>query len=492
MKDHIYAVIDLGSNSFHMAVMQEDNGRILVLDRIKEMVQLGYGLLDNGEIDPVVRERALHCLRKFRERLVNIAPDNCRAVGTLTLRKMKDPTFIQEAEEALGMPIDIVSGREEARLIYLGVSQYVHVKDHDLFVMDIGGGSTEFILGHEHTIKAAYSREVGCVNMTRKFFPRGDITQEAYEQARSFVESELQSLRYLMPYKDAYFVGASGTIRTIGILLSYIGLQDELITSESLKRLARKFMSLGSTKRIAKFFELSELRANVMTAGLVVLQSAFKVLAIKEMSTTNVALREGMLFDLLGRIHQKDRRDETISSLIVRMGADEDQARRVAITSLKLAKKLKDPEGNKIILPENALRYLKWASYLHEIGLSVSHHRQYKHSAYLVEHADLDGFSKQDQKILSTIIRNHQRKIDLDSLSGLPDYVLLMTLLLRFSVLFNRGRYLQESPNVEIMVTKERIKLRFEKGWLKEHPLFREDLHAELKFLQQAGITLSW
>src|SRR5699024_331175 len=153
MKDHIYAVIDLGSNSFHMAVMQEDNGRILVLDRIKEMVQLGYGLLDGGGIDPIVRERALHCLRKFRERLANIAPENCRAVGTLTLRKMKDPSFIQEAEAALGMPIDIISGREEARLIYLGVSQYANVTDKDLFVMDIGGGSTEFILGRENTIK---------------------------------------------------------------------------------------------------------------------------------------------------------------------------------------------------------------------------------------------------------------------------------------------------------------------------------------------------
>lgn len=492
MKDHIYAVIDLGSNSFHMAVMQEDNGRILVLDRIKEMVQLGYGLLEGGGVDPIVRERALHCLRKFRERLVNIAPKNCRAVGTLTLRKMKDPTFIREAEEALGMPIDIISGREEARLIYLGVSQYANVSDRDLFVMDIGGGSTEFILGRENNIKEAYSRDVGCVNMTRKFFPEGDITQASYNQAMMFVQSEIQSLRYLMPYQDACFIGASGTIRTIGELLSYIGLQDELITSEALKRLARKFIDLGSNKKIAKFFDLSDLRADVMPAGLVVLQSAFEVLAIKEMSVINVALREGMMLDLLGRVHQKDRRDETIGSLITRIGADEAQARRVAITSLKLAKMLKDTEGNKVHLSDAALRYLKWASYLHEVGLSISHHRQYKHAAYLVEHADLDGFSKQDQKILSTIIYNHQRKIDLDDFKGMPDYVLLITLLLRVSVLFNRGRYLQESPDVEIVVTNSQIKLSFGKGWLRDHPLFKEDLHAEQKFLHQAGIALNW
>lgn len=492
MKDHIYAVIDLGSNSFHMAVMQEDNGRILVVDRIKEMVQLGYGLLEGGGVDPLVRERALHCLRKFRERLANIIPGNCRAVGTLTLRKMKDPSFIQEAEAALGMPIDIISGREEARLIYLGVSQYVPVDDRDLFVMDIGGGSTEFILGRDNAIKVAFSREVGCVNMTRRFFAAGEFTEEAYEQALMFVESELQSLHSLIPCQEAYVIGASGTIKTISTLIAYLGFQDELITSESIKRLVRKFIALGSTKKIAKFFELSDLRADVVGAGLVILQAAFKVLAIKEMAVTSVALREGVLFDLLGRVHQKDRRDETINSLITRIGADEAQARRVAITSAKLVKMLKDPEGHRIILEEPALRYLKWASYLHEIGLSISHHRQYKHAAYLVEHADLDGFSKQDQKILATIIRHHQRKIDLDEYEDMPDYVLLVTLLLRVSVLFNRGRYLQESPNIEIVLTDHEIRLSFEPGWMKEHPLFKEDLHSEQRFLRQAGIELSW
>lgn len=492
MDDNIYAVIDLGSNSFHMAVMQEDNGRILVVDRIKEMVQLGYGLLDGGKIDSIVRERALHCLRMFRERLVNIAPKNRRAVGTLTLRKVKDPTFIKELEEALGMPIDIISGREEARLIYLGVSQYVHVPGRDLFVMDIGGGSTEFILGRENTIKTAYSREVGCVNMTRRFFAEGEFTQEAYDQAVMFVEAELQSLRYLIPYQDAVFVGASGTIKTIGTLITFLGFDDEVITTESLKRLVSKFISLGTTKKIAKFFDISDLRADVIGAGLIILQAAFKILSIAEMTATGVALREGMLFDLLGRIHQKDRRDETISSLILRLGADEGQARRVAITSLKLAKMLRDPEGERVNISDEGLRYLKWASYLHEIGLTISHHRHYRHSAYLVEHADLDGFSKQDQKILSTIIRNHQRKIDVDAFSGLPSYAFLITLLLRISVLFNRGRYMQESPNVDIVITQDQIRLSFEKGWLKEHPLFKEDLHAEQKFLGQAGIDLKW
>lgn len=492
MNDNIYAVIDLGSNSFHMAVMQEDNGRILVVDRIKEMVQLGYGLLDGGKIDPTVRERALHCLRMFRERLVTISPQNRRAVGTLTLRKVKDPSFIREVEAALGMPVDIISGREEARLIYLGVSQYIHVPDRDLFVMDIGGGSTEFILGHGNSIKAAYSRDVGCVNMTRRFFAEGDFSQASYDHAFMFIESELQSLRYLIPDTDAVCVGASGTIKTIGTLITYLGFDAEVITAESLKRLARKFIALGTTKKIAKFFDISDLRADVIGAGLIILQAAFKVLAIKEMTATSVALREGMLFDLLGRVHQKDRRDETISSLITRLGADEAQARRVAITSLKLAKLLKNVEGERIVIEDEGLRYLKWASYLHEIGLSISHHRHYKHSAYLVEHADLDGFSKQDQKVLSAIIRNHQRKIDLDAFEGLPSYTLLITLLLRVSVLFNRGRYLQESPNVGIVISREEITLTFEKGWLKDHPLFKEDLHAEQKFLKQAGIDLKW
>lgn len=494
MKDDIYAVIDLGSNSFHMAVMQEDNGRILVVDRIKEMVQLGYGLLDGGGLDPVVRERALHCLRKFRERLVTIAPSNRRAVGTLTLRKLKDPSFIREAEQALGMPIDIISGREEARLIYLGVSQYIHLEDQeqDLFVIDIGGGSTEFILGHKSSIKAAYSQDVGCVNMTRKFFAKGEFTRANYEQAFTYVESELQSLRYLIPYKNAHFVGASGTIKTLGTLVSVFGPQEEFITAASLDHLVEKFIELGKTKKIAKSFDLSEPRADVVGAGLVILQAAFKTLSIEKMAVTNVALREGILFDLLGRVHQKDRRDETIQALIARLGADEEQARRVAITSMKLVKMLKNSKGDQIELSDEAVRYLKWASYLHEIGLAISHHRQYKHSAYLVEHADLDGFSKQDQKILATMIRYQQRKIDPSAFEGMPDYLLLITCLLRISVLFNRGRYLKESPNVEISLSKDEIKLQFEKGWLKEHPLFREDLLSEQKYLKQIGTALTW
>ncbi len=486
----LYAVIDLGSNSFHMAVMQEDNGRIMVVDRVKEMVQLGYGLKSGGKVDAVVKERALHCLRKFRERLVNIPPENSRAVGTLTLRKMKDPEFIREAEAALGLPIDIISGREEARLIYLGVSQYVHEENEELFVIDIGGGSTEFILGVNDEIKAAYSREVGCVNMTRKFFPDGEFTQKGYNKAIIWIESELQSLRYLMPYRDAYFVGASGTIKTINVLTEYLGMQDEEVTFEAIKRLIRKFIALGSTKRIAKFFDISDERANVVGAGLVILQAIFKVLDIKQMGVTSVSLREGMLFDLLGRVQQKDRRDETIQSVVKRFGADENQARRVAITSAKIAKIVEQETGQ--ALSEAALRYLKWASLLHEIGLAVSHHRHYRHSAYLIEHADLDGFSKQDQKILATIIHNHQRKIDLEDFENLPPYTLMITLILRFAVLFNRGRYLQKAPNFKIAIQGTEIDVSFEEGWLRDHPLFREDLKSEKKILKRAGIALTW
>lgn len=486
----LYAVIDLGSNSFHMAVMQEDNGRIMVVDRVKEMVQLGYGLKSGGKVDEVVKERALHCLRKFRERLANILPENRRAVGTLTLRKMKDPGFIREAENALGMPIDIISGREEARLIYLGVSQYVHEENEELFVIDIGGGSTEFILGVNEEIKAAYSREVGCVNMTRKFFPDGEFTQKGYDKAIVWIESELQSLRYLMPYRDAYFVGASGTIKTINVLTEYLGMHDEEVTFEALKRLIRKFIALGTTKRIAKFFDISDERANVVGAGLVILQAIFKVLDIKQMGVTSVSLREGMLFDLLGRVQQKDRRDETIQSVVKRFGADENQARRVAITSAKIAKIVEQETGQE--LSEPAMRYLKWASMLHEIGLAVSHHRHYRHSAYLIEHADLDGFSKQDQKILATIIHNHQRKIDLDDFANLPPYTLLITLILRFAVLFNRGRYLQKAPNFKIAIQGTEIDVSFEDGWLRDHPLFREDLKSEKKILKRAGISLTW
>lgn len=487
MSNQLYAVIDLGSNSFHMAVMEEDNGRILVVDRVRDMVQLGYGLEKDGTLLPQTREKALNCLRKFNERLANIDRDNIRAVGTLTLRKMKDPTFLKEAEGALGVPIEIISGREEARLIYLGVSQYVHAAEKELFVIDIGGGSTELILGETSGIKRAFSKEVGCVNIAKLFFKKGTFTQKQMDRALLHIERELHDLTYLMRYQDAYFVGASGTIKTILELSEYLGFQEEFITLEAIERLTQKLLTLKYEDKIARFFDLSPERASVMGAGLLILYTLFNVLSIKKMAITSAALREGMLFDLLGRVQKQDRRDKTIASLVARFGADEAQAIRVRDTSMMIAKVIDSP-----LMDETALRFLGWASLCHEIGLAVSHHRHFKHSAYLIEHADLDGFSHQDQKILATIIYNHQRKFEFEDFESLSQFAPIVTMILRMAVLFNRGRYTRNVPDFNMRIGKRNVKLYFQEGWLKAHPLVLEDLKYEEKQLKKADIKLAW
>ena len=488
MDEKILGVVDLGSNSFHLAIVQEDNGRLVVIDRMKSMVQLAYGLTEDKQLLPEVREKALNCLAQFGERLAEIDRHNIRVVGTNTLRQLKDKSFIRDAETALGVPIEIISGKEEARLIYLGVIQFVDLHDQQALAIDIGGGSTELVLGERDKILRSNSLEIGCVRLSKQFFSDEKISKKQVNAASLYLDNELLPLNHNLIDKPCQNFGASGTIKTLKEMIQQENLGDDNITTDALKKLLKTLLSLGSVRAIERRFDLSTERAKVICGGLLILKSVMEKLHLDVVQPVDTALREGIILDLLGRIHKEDMRDLTIESLVHRFGANIEQAKRVEATSLYMAEKI---NLNSELLT-NPKRYLSWASLLHEIGLAISYHRHYKHSAYLVEHADLDGFSRTDQKIIAVILYNHKRRFNLDDFDYLPDFVISLTLILRLSVLLHRSRESQPLPDFDFSYEKRIITLTFPKNWLEEHPLIQQDLELERGWLEEFKLNINW
>lgn len=488
MDEKILGVVDLGSNSFHLAIVQEDNGRLVVIDRMKSMVQLAYGLTEDKQIHTETRNKAMNCLAQFGERLAEIDRKNIRAVGTNTLRQLKDKSFMEEAQAALGVPIEIISGKEEARLIYLGVIQYVDLHDQQALVIDIGGGSTELVLGDKDNILRSSSLEIGCVRLSKQFFPEDKFTKKQVQAAVLYLDNELLPLNHHLTSSPCQYFGASGTIKTLREMIQQENFGDDNITIEALKKLLKILLSLGTVRAIERRFDLTTERARVICGGLLILKAVMEKFELDSVQPVDTALREGIILDLLGRIHKEDMRDLTIESLVHRFGANIEQAKRVKATALYMA--------NKISLTTQLLtdprRYLSWASLLHEIGLAISYHRHYKHSAYLVEHADLDGFSRSDQKIIAAILYNHKRRFNLDDFEYLPEFVVPLTLILRLSVLLHRSREPQPLPEFEFTYEKRKVTLTFPKGWIEEHPLILQDLILEREWLEEFKLKFDW
>ncbi|GBU10358.1 exopolyphosphatase [Gammaproteobacteria bacterium] len=484
----LLAAVDLGSNSFHLAVMQEDNGRLLVVDKVREMVQLAFGLDDDKNLDPDVCARALECLSRFGERIKGVPKDSLRIVGTNTLRNLKNSQyFLSEAQKCLGAPIDVISGREEARLIYLGVSQNIESTENELLVMDIGGGSTEFIVGKGTSVRFAESLEMGCVHFSKLFFADG-INKGQIKKAKLQAEYEIQPYIWRLAGNFRQITGASGSIKTILSLLLREEFETDLITLEGMEKLLAKMLDLKNPKAIAKYFDLEAERAQVITGGLVILMQAFESLGFESMKVADTGMREGIVLDLLGRNDTEDMRDRTISSLLVRFAADESHAKRVAGTSLILADLVKDSWN----IGAKPIRFLNWAAHLHEIGLAVSHSQYHRHGAYLVANADLDGLSQQDQQIIAAIIRHHRRKIHLEAYEYLPCFTLSLTILLRLSVILHRSRADGPPGIIKISAANAHLKLIFKEGWLENRKLLVADLKNEARYLEQVDFDLSW
>jgi exopolyphosphatase/guanosine-5'-triphosphate,3'-diphosphate pyrophosphatase len=487
------AAVDLGSNSFHMVIARVRDGQLQVIDRIRDMVRLGAGLDADNNLTDEAQDNALRALSRFGERLRGMPEGTVRIVGTNTLRQAKNAAeFMAEAEEALGHPIEIISGREEGRLIYLGVSHDIALTPGErCLVIDIGGGSTEFIIGQGSSILACESLYMGCVSYSQRFFPKGRITNKRFDRAVLAARQEVRVLETVYPALGWQIaLGASGTIRAIQSVLQQEKMGGDHITLDGLQRLRQKMVALGHADML-KLEGLNDNRAPVFAGGVAILLGAFQSLGIERMSASEFALREGVLYDLYGRRHHADIRDQTIDAMAARYQVDKAHADRVERTALGLHAQLAEAWGLDDMFYEQRLR---WACQLHEIGLAVAHSRYHKHGSYLVENSDMPGFSRQDQQIMWALVRTHRRSFKPHRFMNIPNNLgmpcMRLAVILRLAVLLNRARSQDAAHELRASAKGNTIKLRFPPNILAQSPLMAADLEAEAEVLETAGFKL--
>lgn len=483
------AAVDLGSNSFHMIVARVTQGELQVVDRMREMVRIAAGLNKKYYLSAEVQERAIACLQRYAQRLGVMPPGSVRAVGTNTLRRARNaPAFLALAQQALGYPIEIISGQEEARLIYIGVAHSLADDAHRRLVIDIGGGSTEFIIGEHFEPLHMESLEIGCVSGTLNFFPKGVISCAHWESAYIAASQELQAIAGQFRQRGwEVCIGASGTVKAIFDIVNAQQWGDS-ITLVGLRKLRARLLSAGHIRRL-NLPELSSERAAVLPGGLAILLAIFDSLGIERMRVSDGALREGLLYDLLGRVRQEDIRERTVTALCARYHVDMEQAARVEQTAQVCFEQLSSTWPLKDYEP-----MLGWAARLHEIGLAVSHSQYRKHGAYLVGNSDMPGFSRQDQQLLTALILGQRSKLLLDLFAPLPDKLakaaIPLCILLRLAVLLHRSRSDSPLPRFSCSAEDKTIQLKFPKKWLNDHPLTQADLVQEARHLKAAGIGL--
>src|SRR6202789_4681494 len=414
---HVLAAVDLGSNSFHMVVARYSHGQLVILDRLREMVRLAAGMGDSGRLDDTATDRALRCLERFGQRLRAMRADSVRVVGTNALRRAKRKRwFLERARAAQGHPIEIISGREGARLIYSGVAHTSPMSPDKRLVIDIGGGSTEVVIGQGFDPFLLESLSVGCVGLSASFFDDGRISAKRLERARTAVRLELE------PVQEAYrkmgwlqVFGSSGTVRVISDVLHRLNPDSPHITLDNLNALAERVVAAGHVDEL-DLPDVDAERAPVFPAGLAILLEVVENFGIDRVRVAEGAMREGLLYDLMGRFTNEDARVRSVRAMEKRYHIDELQADRVEATAVGLLEQVENDWGLEDPLAESVLR---WAARLHETGLDIAHSKYHRHSAYLLEHADMPGFPREEQLLLSALVGCHRRQLSVASLEDL-------------------------------------------------------------------------
>jgi exopolyphosphatase/guanosine-5'-triphosphate,3'-diphosphate pyrophosphatase len=479
------AAVDLGSNSFHLQIGRVVDDQIYLRDSLREPVRLGGGLTRDKRIDRATQLRALEALSRFGERLRGLPSAAVRAVGTEALRVARNaPQFIEDAEAALGFPIEVVFGREEARLIYLGVSHSLPPAPHPRLVIDIGGGSTEFIIGTGYEPELMESLRMGCVSWTLRFFPDGAIDKTAMKKAELAASDEIQ--RIAKEYRRAGWkqtVGSSGTVRALAATLEANGWGDGTLTPAGLDRLRAHAIKAGDVSRL-NLPGLKDDRVQVFPGGLAIIVAAFDSLGLDELEVSEGALRQGVLYDLLGRVQHHDKREVTVKQFMRRYQVDVAQAERVAALALALYRSLveRPTEADELVLA--------WSARLHEIGLSIAHAAYHKHSSYILSNADMPGFSKDDQARLARVVLAHRGK--LAKIEGLParsaDWSLVFSL--RVAAMLHRSRVGIELPRIACKTTESGFLCMLPIDWLEAHPLTAAALEQEAEAWRAVGVRL--
>ncbi len=489
---NLLAALDLGSNSFHMVVARYEQGEVRTVDKLGEKIQLASGLDERNRLSEEAQLRGLDCLARFAQRLVGVPREATRVVATNTLRAARNrQEFIYRARQILGLPIEVISGREEARLIYHGVVHSLPGFDGRRLVIDIGGGSTEFIIGEWFDPQVLESLHMGCVSYTQRFFPEGEITEKGFRSAVEAARLELINIeqRYRRHGWDQC-IGSSGTIKSVSQTLVAAGWSAEGVTRDGLAKLQEAVLKAKHVDGL-QFEGLSPERRPIFPAGLSILVAAFEALRIESLQLSDGALREGVLYDLVGRFHHEDVRERTISAIQERYHVDADHAALVEHTALVILSQVEDTWS----LTDPKFRdWLRWAVRLHEIGLAISHSGFHKHGAYLAANSDLTGFSCIDQQAVALLVRGHRRKfpqVEFEEFQEQErDQLRLLCIVLRLAVLIHHSRVEETLPVFSISVTKKKINLQFPENWLAEHPLTVADLAQETRYLKKVGFNL--
>jgi exopolyphosphatase / guanosine-5'-triphosphate,3'-diphosphate pyrophosphatase len=456
------------------------------------MVRLAAGVEENGRIDKDAAARAVACLQRFGQRLRDMHARSVRVVGTNALRvARRKQAFLERAREALGHPIEIISGMEEARLIYSGVAHTMPSEAGRRLVCDIGGGSTELIIGEGLNPLELESLQMGCVALSERFFRDGKITAKRMARARVAARLELEPVQAAFRRRGwQSAAGSSGTVRAIGEAVRELDTQAMQITPQGLDRLLRHMVEAGATREL-QLGAVTDERRPVFPGGVAILSEVFDVLGIETMRIADGAMRDGLLYDIVGRFTDEDARERSVRAMQQRYHVDLAQAERVEATvqnflsQTRQTWKLDDPLADLM---------LKWAACLHEVGLDVSHNGYHRHGAYLLENADLPGFPREEQRLLARLVGGHRRKL---SLAGLEELVppwdrdaLFLIVLLRLAVLLHRGRSVTALPDIELTARPRTLELKFPGRWLKDHPLTSADLQQEIDHLKAHDFRL--
>ncbi|MFH8132896.1 exopolyphosphatase [Pantoea osteomyelitidis] len=481
-KPQEFAAIDLGSNSFHMVIARVVDGAMQVLGRLKQRVHLADGLDAGNRLSEEAIQRGLSCLTLFAERLQGFSPTNVTIVGTHTLRQaVNAEEFLQRAADVIPYPIEVISGHEEARLIFMGVEHTQPEKGRKL-VIDIGGGSTELVIGEDFEPQLVESRRMGCVSFANLYFPGGEINRENFRRARLAAAQKLETLAWQYRLHGwQYALGASGTIKAACEVLLAMGEKEKLITPERLDKLYDEMIKHKSFSALS-LPGLSEERKAVFVPGLAILCGVFDALAIRELRLSDGALREGVLYEMEGRFRHQDIRSRTAQSLANHYAIDSDQARRVLETTEELYNQWRDQNAKQAHPQLAAL--LKWAALLHEVGLTINHSGLQRHSSYILQNSNMPGFNQDQQTLLATLVRFHRKAIKLEEM---PRFTLFkkkqflpLVFLLRLGTLLNNQRQATSRPESLRLATDDgHWTLTFPAGYLSQNNLVQLDLERE-------------
>jgi exopolyphosphatase/guanosine-5'-triphosphate,3'-diphosphate pyrophosphatase len=485
--ERLVGAVDLGSNSFHVTIAKLTASGLQIVMRDRERVRLASGLNQSNELDEDAIQRGLDALKRFNARLSTIAATDIRVVGTHTLREATNAnTFIDRAADCFRAPIEVISGPEEARLIFHAVAHTQPV-DGPFMVFDIGGGSTEFAIGQNYDPLFLSSRTLGCVTYTNQYM-------KSVNKA-SFAEVELATQRAIepivnrikaFPFETCF--ATSGTAKGVSALGDYLGFGPR-ITADSINA-CKKFLAKDSNRKITTIPNVSVERMQVLPAGVGILSAILSELDLTEIVFADAALREGVLYTMDDRLKADDIRERTAFNLVNQYGIDRDQAERIRITSEGLFDALESPWN----LSEEDRHMLIWGAMLHEIGLQINYSGFHRHGAYILGNTPLPGFNREQQDVLATLVRLHRKRLDLAAIPQLrhwsKDRIVKLIRILRIATVMRIGRHDKPRPEYQVKSDGEVLQLRFDANALKHHPVMTLDLQDEVKRQADAGLRL--